>query len=149
MDCRGAKRKTALRAFRPAMTKKKLLQTSERTGRMHSETPLAFHRRRVEALSNTLGAWLECGNASCRRAGACRRATDVYPMCLPAVVREMSTSIDVCTAAIPGRTPRVETEEETMSAQIQRLNKRLANILEAQVEEFERKRARRAERRAG
>ena len=116
---------------------------------MNAETPLAFHHRRIETLSNTLGAWMLCEHRACRRTGACRRAGDVFPGCLLPVVYEMNTSIEAFTAALPGRAPRVKTEEETVSAQIQRLNKRLANILEAQVEEFERKRARRAERRAG
>jgi hypothetical protein len=51
----------------------------------------------------------------------------------------MNTSIEAFTAALPGRAPRGQTAEEPLSAQIQRLNKRLAHILEVQVEQMERK----------
>ena len=69
---------------------------------------------------------------------ACRRAGDVFPACLLPILHEVNTSITAFAAA-PGRPPRVQTDEDTLSAQIQRLNKRLAHMLEAQVGEFERK----------
>ena len=111
---------------------------------MNAETPLAFHHRHIETLSNTLGAWMLCEHRACHRSGACRRAGDVFPGCLLPVVYEMNTSIEAFAAALPGRAPRVEREEETVSAQLQRITKRMAGVLEAQVEEFERRRERRA-----
>ena len=110
---------------------------------MKAETPLAFHHRRIETLSNTLGAWMLCEHRACRRSGGCRRAGDVLPGCLLPVVYEMNTSIEAFAAALPGRPPRAETEEEPLSAQLQRIAKRMAGVLEAQVEEFERKREKR------
>jgi hypothetical protein len=105
---------------------------------MHSDTPLAFHRRRISQLSNTIGAWRQCMNSSCRRAGACRRAADVFPPCLLPIVREVNVSIAGCLAAVPGLPPRVEPVEETNGAQIDRLNKRVADLVEAEVERMER-----------
>ena len=61
----------------------------------------------------------------------------------PAVLQEVNTSIAACAAALPGRPPRAQTEEETLGTQIQRIAKRVAAVMESQVEEFERKRARR------
>ena len=105
---------------------------------MHSDTPLAFHHRRIETLANTLGAWMLCEHRACRRSGGCRRAGHVFPACLPPVVYEMNTSIEAFAAALPGRPPRAETAEEPLSAQIQRIAKRVAGVMEAQVEQMER-----------
>jgi hypothetical protein len=55
----------------------------------------------------------------------------------------MNTSIEAFTAALPGRAPRAQTAEEPLSAQIQRIAKRVAGVREAQVGELERKQERR------
>jgi hypothetical protein len=107
---------------------------------MPSDT-LAFHRRRIKTLSDTLGTWLRCSNASCRRAGACRRADDVFPACVPPIMRDMNTSLAAYLDALPEAPPRRPTESNAAHAQIERLNKRLGDLLEAEVEAFERRRA--------
>ena len=139
-------RGTALKTWMPGtgwgMTPRNLIITSQRNPNMNAETPLAFHRRRIETMSNMLGAWMQCEHSACRRTGGCRRAGDVFPACLLPIVHEMNASIAACAAELPGRPPRAQTEEEPVSAQIHRLAKRLAGVLEAQVEEFERKRER-------
>ena len=106
---------------------------------MNAETPLAFHHRRIETLSNTLGAWMLCEHRACRRSGGCRRAGDVFPGCLLPVVYEMNTSIEAFAAALPGRAPRAQTEEDSLGMQLQRIAKRVAGVMEAQLGEFERK----------
>jgi hypothetical protein len=91
---------------------------------MQSDTPLAFHRRRISQLSNTIGAWFRCPNASCRRAGACRRADDVFPPCIVPVMRGVNESLMTYLNALPGMPPRKPAESESAHAQIERLNKR-------------------------
>jgi hypothetical protein len=107
---------------------------------MPSDVSLAFHRHRVEALSNTLGAWLRCPNASCRRAGACRRADDAFPPCVVTIMRDVNTSLAAYLAALPDAPPRKPTAAEAAWAHIDRINERLGDLLEAEVEAYARKR---------
>jgi hypothetical protein len=95
--------------------------------------PPEFHRRRVEQLSSALGVWRECANSACRRAGGCRRAGDVFPACLAPIVREVGASIESFAAAFGAVRAR---EADPLGAQIARINKRLADVLEKEIEEI-------------
>jgi hypothetical protein len=95
--------------------------------------PSEFHRRRVEQLSSALGVWRECANSACRRAGGCRRAGDAFPACLAPIVREVGASIESFAAAFGAVRPR---EADPLGAQIARINKRLADVLEKEIEEI-------------
>ena len=107
---------------------------------MNTDTPTTFHRRRIETLSNTLGAWLACRHTACRRSGCCRRAGDVVPACLLPIVQQVNTTIAACAAALPDAPMREEPQARSLDEQILSLNKRLAGLLEAEVEEIERRR---------
>jgi hypothetical protein len=111
---------------------------------MYSETPLAFHRRRIEALSNTLAAWMVCGSVSCRRKGRCRRGDEVLPACVLPILRGVHASIGACLAEIPDAAPRPEPQEESLRAQTARIARRVGNLLEAQLDDMERRQERRA-----
>jgi hypothetical protein len=108
---------------------------------MNAMSPLAFHRRRVEQLSGTLGVWRECANAACRRAGACRRSADVLPACLLPIVREVGVTIESFGAGFG--TVRVR-EADPVAAQLARINKRIAAVLEKEIENIAEARARKA-----
>jgi hypothetical protein len=135
----GAAAKTWMPGTGPGMTRE-ISPSSEGIERMPSDTPLAFHRRRISQLSNTIGAWFRCPNASCRRAGACRRADDVFPPCIVPVMRGVNESLMTYLNALPGMPPRKPAESESAHAQIERLNKRLGNLLEAEIERIEKRR---------
>lgn len=107
---------------------------------MHIDTPHDFHRQRIAMLADTLGVWMDCGHAACRRAGCCRRANDVFPACILPVLREVGVSIRACTAAIPDRAP-AEGEEQSpagsVTARINRLNARTIALLERNITRLE------------
>src|SRR5690606_33074950 len=111
--------------------------------RMHSESPLTFHRRRVAALADTLALWRRCERAACRRAGACRGAGEPVPNCVHAVVQGVARSVRVCFAALPGAEPR-PAEMESTDAQLDRSNRRMGALIEEEIERMERMNARRA-----
>jgi hypothetical protein len=76
-----------------------------------------------------------------RRAGACRRSADVLPACLLPIVREVGVTIESFGAAFG--TVRVR-EADPVAAQLARINKRIAAVLEKEIENIAEARARKA-----
>ncbi len=115
---------------------------------MNSNTPFAFHRRRLAALSDAAGLWHRCDRAACRRAGACKGAADIIPACSPAAISVVCESVRECLASIPGTPPRPPSRAQRSADAtweiIERSDALLLNILRGMERKVERKQAMRA-----
>lgn len=89
----------------------------------------------IIASSNTLGCWVVCKRAACRRRRACSGFSGRnIPPCVLQQLAHFGVCLDAIGALIPHRP--VPSEREAFNRQIRRIQKRIADCLELTAEEM-------------